>query len=212
MAGLVVALAALVLFGYLAREVLARETIAFDTSVRAAVHSWASPGLTGAMWTVTQMGAPPVLLALGGALVWWLEKHGRRHAAVVFVLGALGAEVFDHALKFTFRRPRPVPFFDIHPVGYSFPSGHSVLACCFYGLAAAILARRLEHRLAAAAVWAAAAAIALAVGLSRIYLGVHYPTDVLAGYAAAVIWVAALRIGLELWNRRQSAPTADSIR
>jgi len=208
LAGLAAALAALALFGYLATEVLRSQAIAFDTGIRRAVHSWASPPLTRLMGGATELGNPLVLLLLAGTFVWWLERRGRRRAAVVFVIGAIGAETFDQVLKLTFRRPRPEPFFDVHPMGYSFPSGHSVLACCFYGLAAVILARPLRNRAAVAAIWLAALWIALAVGLSRIYLGVHYPSDVLAGYAAAVIWVAALRAGLEIWIRRRGS-TAD---
>ena len=73
-----------------------------------------------------------------------------------------------------------------------FPSGHALLSFCLYGVLAAVLAARLKGRRARALVWAAAALLVLLVGLSRLYLGVHYPSDVLAGYAAAFVWVVAV--------------------
>ncbi len=204
-------LAALVLFIYLASQVLGGEVLWFDGPVRGAVHAWASPRLTYAMRGITWLGSEAVLLPLAAILVWRLVAAGRKRAAVLLVVASAGGEILDQILKAIFRRPRPEAFFGYpDPIGFSFPSGHSVASCCFYGVTAAILASRIPSRAGKAAVWAAASSVVLAVGTSRVYLGVHYPSDVLAGYAAAVVWVAAVRAGYGFRMRRNPAVKAGS--
>ena len=200
------AAAASALFIYLAGEVLRGQTLWFDTFVREGIHDWASPRLTWVMRSVTWLGSEAVLVPLVALLVWRLVAAGRRHAAILLLAACAGGEALDQVLKLVFRRARPEAFFDYPaPIGYSFPSGHSVASCCFYGVAAAILTRRIRSRAGKAVVWAAAALLPLAIGTSRIYLGVHYPSDVLAGYAAAVVWVCAVRVADSAWVRRRPA-------
>jgi undecaprenyl-diphosphatase len=205
MAGFCASAIALVFFGWLANEVLRGETRHFDAVVRNAVHGWASPRLTYAMQGITMLGAPSVLVTITLFLIWRLKAARRHHAAVLLVVAALGATALNELLKLVFHRHRPEPFFGYPlPLTYSFPSGHSIEACCFYGVVAALLSVRLQSRPAKAGVWVGAALLALGVGLSRIYLGVHYPSDVLAGYTAAIIWVGAVRMGYEFWLRRRA--------
>lgn len=205
-AGFLASAGALALFGWLASEVLRGQTMAFDNSIRDAIHAWATPKLTRAMRGVTLLGAPQFLIPFAGLLVWRLMATGRRQAGLVFLVSAAGAEALDQVLKMVFRRERPEAFFGYaEPLGYSFPSGHSIVSCCFYGVAAAIVTVRMKRRSGKALTWAAAGMLALAIGFSRVYLGVHYPSDVLAGYAGAVIWVAAVRAGYGFWLQRRSA-------
>jgi undecaprenyl-diphosphatase len=203
-AGFLGACAALIFFGWLSRTVLEGQSMRFDTAVRDSIHAWASPPLTYAMRGVTQLGSPYVLITLGLLVVWRLVAINRRHAALIFVIACLGAEALAQILKLVFRRPRPDAFFGIlEPLTYSFPSGHSVMSACFYGVVAAILTTRMEARAIRAAIWMGAALLALSIGFSRVYLGVHYPTDVLAGYTAAAIWVGTVRAGYVIWMRRR---------
>jgi undecaprenyl-diphosphatase len=137
---------------------------------------------------------------------------GRKRAAIVFLIAAAGGEALDATLKVLFRRARPEVFFGYTaPSTYSFPSGHAMLSACFYGVLAAVIAQRLESRAQRAAVWIAAAVTAATIGLSRIYLGVHYPSDVLAGYAAAIVWVFSVREGYRMWLRRANAERATAL-
>jgi undecaprenyl-diphosphatase len=115
-----------------------------------------------------------------------------RRAMLWMVVTILGALVLDLSLKYAFHRHRPTPFFVSVPRTYSFPSGHSLFSFCFYGVLAGLLTRRLKSRLARVLIWAGAALLVAAIGLSRIYLGVHYPSDVIAGYLAASLWVSTL--------------------
>ena len=127
---------------------------------------------------------------------------------MLFAVAALGAEALDTLLKLLFRRARPEVFFGLTaPRTYSFPSGHSMLSACFFGVLAALVTIRMASYARKLAVWAAATLATLLIGLSRVYLGVHYPSDVLAGYAAAVIWVLSVRAGYAVWLRRRA--TAD---
>ena len=181
-------------------------TQSFDAGVRNTIHNWATPMLTRVMEGVTQLGSVKVLLPLGAILVWRLWSAGRPRGAALLAITTLGAQVFDQALKFGFRRPRPEVFFGLaQPLTYSFPSGHSVTSCCFYGTVAAILTAGAVPLRRKIVIWIAAGSITLAIGFSRVYLGVHYPTDVLGGYAVAIIWVALVRAGYEVWRTKSRA-------
>jgi undecaprenyl-diphosphatase len=203
--GYLAAAAALFVFGWLARHVLRNQTIRFDAAVRDWVHSFASSGPTAFFSAMTWLGSELFLLPFGALVVWLLVGAGRRHAAALLVLAAAGGELLDHILKLAFHRGRPSSFFGYPlPESYSFPSGHSMVSICFFGVLAAVLTARMESRAKRGAVWAAAAALVLIIGMSRIYLGVHYPSDVAAGYCAAILWVAAVRAGYVVWLRRRA--------
>ena len=189
------AFACALLFMALAAAVLAGLTLAFDNEVRSQVHAYASRDLTQLASLFTLIGsawiwAPATVVAI--AVLWMLA---RRHAAIGLALCMAGAVALDNALKVAFHRARPLGFFAADPRTYSFPSGHALFAACFYGALATILAAELRSAAARKVLWAAAIATALCIGWSRIYLGMHYPSDVLAGYLAAAAWVQLLRAG-----------------
>jgi undecaprenyl-diphosphatase len=203
-AGFLASALTLVFFGWLTRVVLAGESLKFDIRVREAVHSLASGPLTSVMLVVTQMGSSLVLLPLGAFMMWRLIAADRKRAAMIFVAACVGAGALTEVLKLAFRRTRPLAYFGYaEPSSYSFPSGHSIMSACFYGIVAAVLTVNIQSRRKRAAIWAGAVLMALSIGFSRVYLGVHYPTDVLAGYATAVIWVGSVRAGYEVWRRRR---------
>ena len=205
---LVIALA-LILFVWLGREVALGDALRLDAPIREAVHARSSPALTAVMRGVSLIGSEVVLVPLGLILVWWLVAAKRRRAAVVLAVAALGAEGIDQILKLLFSRPRPEPFFGLaSPITHSFPSGHAMVSCCFFGVLAAILAARgapwARSRLKRMAIFAAAAILVALMGFSRVYLGFHYPTDVLAGYAAAAIWLVLVRAVYPVFTKPSS--------
>src|SRR5205085_1063195 len=125
--------------------------------VRNAVHGFASPGLTWFFRVVTQFGSELFLVPFGLFVVWRLTAAGRRHAAMLFAVAAAGAEALNFLLKLLFRRARPEVFFGLTaPGSYSFPSGHSMLSACFFGVLAAVIAMRMASYPQKLAVWAAA--------------------------------------------------------
>jgi undecaprenyl-diphosphatase len=156
----------------------------FDATVRDLVHSWSSPLLTSLMVGISATGTDVFMGALGFLSVWRLLHLERRRDAIVFVVTVLAAEALMEILKLSFHRARPVPFFAERPDSFSFPSGHALKSAVFYVLLASLASRHWAVRLAAAL-------LSLLIGISRIYLGVHYPTDVLGGYAIAMVCLAA---------------------
>ena len=194
---------ALALFAWIATEVASGRGAAFDEAVRSAIHVRASPVVTCAVLWITQLGSGWFLIPFAVLVVWRLGAAGRKHAAILLAGTALGSEALTQILKLVFHRARPQAYFGmVSPANYSFPSGHAITACCFWGVLAAILAARARSGGVKAVLWISASTLALLVGFSRVYLGVHYPTDVLAGYALGVIWVLAVRAGYAVWLRR----------
>jgi membrane-associated phospholipid phosphatase len=210
--GLATAVGALIFFGWLADEALEGDARAFDEATRAAVHQLVSPLLTAIMRGFSFVGST-IALTIGTIFVvirFAMRKWTRE--ARLFALTMIGAGLLNITLKLAFKRPRPVPFFNLTPPeSYSFPSGHSLTSAVFFGALAAILTARIKSRRVKAAIWIVSTAMFLLIGLSRIYLGVHYTTDVIAGFAAALIWILVVRfVEMGLVRRRRSKLAADS--
>lgn len=182
----------LILFAWLSEEVFEGELQRFDLGVRMKVHEFFSPAVTTFMQDVTFLGSMGFLVALFAILVAvWLAKGMKRPAAWL-AIAVGGSVILDVSLKLGFHRARPVAFVGVDPLSYSFPSGHALSSFCFYGVLAGLACERVESRAIRILIWSVAAALVFAIGLSRIYLGVHYPTDVVAGYIAAAAWVSTL--------------------
>jgi membrane-associated phospholipid phosphatase len=181
------------LFGWMAGEMLEGDTRAFDFAIRNWVHGFASPGLTSAMTFISLLGYDVLIVELVIALLVFWKLRWRRGAAWL-TLSVAGALALDVALKFAFHRPRPQPFFGDAPHSFSFPSGHALVSFVFYAVLAGLIADRVRSRAVRVLVGVVAGTLIAAIGLSRIYLGVHYPSDVIAGYLAAAIWVSALLV------------------
>ena len=199
---LAAAVLALLLFSWLANEVLEGDTRRFDESVRTAVHHFASPLLTRAMVFISALGSQVLVAVVVVAFVVFMRLKWRR-AAVWLLLTMVGGLLLEVTLKFAFHRARPTPFFGAIPHTYSFPSGHSLMSFCIYGVLAGLLSHRVRSAALRALVWIVAAVLMVAIGLSRIYLGVHYPSDVVAGYLAAVVWVSSLVVADRVRKRKR---------
>src|SRR5216683_7874988 len=178
----------LILFAWLSEEVFGGDLQRFDLGVRMKVHEFFSPQLTKFMQSMTFLGSIAFLTTLFAIIVAvWLAK-GMKRPAVWLMIAAGGSVILDVSLKLSFHRIRPVPFVGTAPLTYSFPSGHALSSFCFYGVLAGLVCAQIESRAIRLLIWSVAAALVFAIGLSRIYLGVHYPTDVVEGYIAAAAW------------------------
>jgi undecaprenyl-diphosphatase len=203
-AGLLAAAAALLLFTWLGREVLEGEALRLDIGGRTLVQAWASPTLTEVMVAASFYGGPVVLIPAALVTAFAFLVHGWHRGALLVVLTMAGAALLNWLLKVTFARVRPEAFFEYPlPASASFPSGHALYAASIFGGLAALLTARLKHGPLRVAVWSAAVFLILMVGFSRVYLGVHYPSDVLAGYSIAVIWVTFVALGDRLARHRR---------
>lgn len=184
------------------------------------VHDWLAahrePDLTTAMRILTDLGGTPVLIAVAVLLAALAGRHARSWRPVLLVAAtALGSTLITVSGKAAVHRGRPSEAVAAAG-GYSFPSGHSLNSAAIYGIGAVLvwqLARRRRTK-----VWTAAATVLLVllVGLSRLYLGVHWLTDVLAGYALALGWLAftVTTVGTlgRLPGRRRAGPAAAADR
>ena len=194
--GLVGAVTALLFLAWLAGEVIEGDTRHFDDWAATSLHNYASPPLTSFMSGITLLGSTEVLLVLGAFVVIAFLIARWRRETLLFLVTMAGASLLNRVLKLSFQRPRPQPYFDlIAPASYSFPSGHALLSFCFYGAVALVLASHLRRSSQRMAVWIFTGTLILLVGVSRVYLGVHYASDVIAGFTVAFIWVMAVNFG-----------------
>jgi undecaprenyl-diphosphatase len=136
-----------------------------------------------------------VVVVLVGSAFLWLTRH--HHSAYLLLASFFGAWVLNNMLKDVFERPRPPVVTHLASVATSsFPSGHAMSSMAAYGAIALLVTRLQTSRPARAATWTLAALLIAVIGASRIYLGVHYPSDVLGGYAAGLTWVAFAASGM----------------
>jgi membrane-associated phospholipid phosphatase len=191
LASLGTAVLALFLFAWLGSEMLEGDTQHFDQVVREWVHRYASPGMTRAMSAISLLGYNVLIVELVIALVVFAKLHWRR-AALWLAVAMTGSLVLDLTLKYIYHRARPTAYFGMAPHSYSFPSGHALCSFCFYSVMAGLLSARIKSLAWRLLIWVAAVALVIAIGVSRIYLGVHYPSDVAAGYLAATVWVGTV--------------------
>jgi len=187
--GFVVCLAGVIAFGLLADEMGEGDTARFDAFVRDSVHSFATPILTQLAIFLSFVGDWPFLTILGLAIFGFLLYIQWKREAVIFLITNVGELTLNLSLKLIYQRSRPEPLFEYAvPNSYSFPSGHALGSFCFFGILAWIVAANVKSTMGKIEIYVTAALLILSIGLSRIYLGVHYPSDVLAGYLVASVW------------------------
>jgi membrane-associated phospholipid phosphatase len=216
LAGALLALAAsLWAFGLIA-AVVVTDDAGPDQRLADWLHGQATDPLTQFFEVVTFLGNFVTLLAvtLVAAIVLWRRKQ--RIDAAFVVLAFAGAQLLSNGLKLVFQRERP--FFP-DPLAtastYSFPSGHALVSLAVCGAIAILVARRLSSAGRRALLFGGVGVLVIAIGFSRLYLGVHFLSDVLAGYAAGIAWLSLLyavvlfheaRVGrqYERWPRTKS--------
>jgi undecaprenyl-diphosphatase len=200
------------IFGEVADEIGEGSTLSFDRALLLALRSSADPtDPIGPHWMeelardITALGGITVMSLLTIAVVGYLRIARRPHAAAFVGLSVLGAVILTPVLKRIFERPRP----DVvsHLAGAftgSFPSGHAILSTSVYLTLGVLLARLHKSTRIKAYVLFWAVGLAVLVGVSRVYVGVHWPTDVLGGWAAGAAWAALTWILARALQRRGS--------
>ncbi len=208
--GILLALAGVSLFSVLACAVdgvalagLTQYDVPISESLRD--HAGQTPWLTGFLHFLTDLGDTPVLAALSlmvlAILTTALFVHRQPNGLIFFwVIGTAGA-AFNIGLKSCFQRVRPQGGI-VHLTSWSFPSGHSMGSLVVYGMLAYVLVLTIRDRWARRAIVVLLLMLVGAIGFSRVYLGAHWPTDVLAGYAAGTAWLAGCITASEAFRRR----------
>lgn len=202
-AAVVVAGVMLIVFGVLAEQVVEHGPLtSVDYSLMMAFHRSAAPGGTEFFAALTWLGAPVVIGALAVVVVLILGVTRKPALLAGWVTAVAGGGVLDETAKLLVRRPRP-PFAALYIDGasYSFPSGHAVNSMLAYGMLAYLLIRWIHRRGVSTLIVAAAALLILAIGFSRLYLGVHYFSDVVGGYAIGGFWLSVSVTGTEIAQR-----------
>lgn len=206
-AALAVVLAGAAAFVELAEEVAEGGVERFDHAILRAMAERRTPPLTIAALNVTALGSTLVLALVVGLLALALHRLGHARSARLLLLAGAGAAVLTSALKHAFERARPDVVARLVEVpGYSFPSGHSLASAAVYATAGVLVAVHARRALDRALCAVVSLGLLVAIGLSRVYLGVHYPSDVLGGYAAGLAWAFALLAVAAFLRRAGAAP------
>jgi membrane-associated phospholipid phosphatase len=178
-----------------------------DDGARDSLHSFAvtHAGVVTAMQTLSTIGSAVVYLPLFALVAAWLLRTGRPRLAIFVAVTAAGSAGLNALVKLAVHRARPVlPDPVAHANGLSFPSGHAQSAMVAASLLGLLALPRLHGAWRAVAV-AAGVAWVLAIGFARVFLGVHFVSDVLAGYVLGAAWVAAMTAAFRAWHRERSA-------
>ncbi|GFE70818.1 phosphatase PAP2 family protein [Chroococcus sp. FPU101] len=186
--GLASCLLILFVVAQLAEEVLEKEAFAFDSSFLLWLHTFANPHFDAVMLFMTKLGNPNTVVSVAlvtlGILLW----RRYREEAIIFVITCLGALILNTELKLFFSKVRPQLWEPlISEKSFSFPSGHALGSLVLYGFIVYELA--IHYPKYATLIYTLAVILIAAIGSSRLYLGVHWPTDVIAGYGVGFLWL-----------------------
>ncbi len=200
--GLIIGLVALfvnaVMIVKLSATLIREDFFSFDKAVISTVRSFSSETMDAVMVFITELGSSFTLgtLLLVGMILLFLKRKDKL-ASLFFFLVVAGGGLVNSLLKNLFERERPNVNRLIEIDGFSFPSGHSMGSMLFYGFLVYLLFRSQQSMQRKIGLGILICIIILLIGISRIYLGVHYPSDVLAGFIAGFIWLSICIIVLE---------------
>ena len=204
--GLVLSLGALWLFAGISEDVIHHDPLTqFDLTVAEILHGYGTPVLIQLAKVISLLGSPGFVAAWSLVVCVVLLKQRQRVLLVGWIAALAGGGLLDLGLKLAFRRPRPTweaPYLVEH--GWSFPSGHAMGSLVAYGMLAYVLVLHLQSKVARWAVIASAVVLVLAIGFTRLFLGVHFFSDVIAGYAGGTVWLGVCISGLEVLRRKAS--------
>ena len=207
--GFLVSLAALWIFAGVTEDVIRHDPLTrFDLTLESWIRAHSTPLGDKIFTVVSALGSPPTMAAIGagGALLLLVR---RRWLVLTAWLGAFGgAGLLTLVLKNMIQRPRPVDATAfLYGMSFSFPSGHALGSLVGYGMLAYLIGSMwIESVRERARLGIATAALVLAIGISRLYLGVHYFSDVVAGYAVGILWLSVCMSGLQMAQRRRLVP------
>ena len=189
---------------------------AFDQAVLSWLRPYADPTRPWGPWwlkeaaaDLTSLGGISVLALFATIAVLFLVIHRKRLSAVLLVLSLIGGVILSEGLKAVFERQRPPSAYQaVDTLNASFPSGHALLSAVFYLSLGVMLSRAFPRRGVKAYVLGVAMTITVLVGVTRVYLGAHWATDVFAGWSVGAAWAMALWLVSYGVERRQQAHNA----
>lgn len=207
--GLAIGVALAFGFAKIAGKVVSGSTEGFDDAVMRFMGAHQIPWITNALVEVTMLGTGIVVAMIVAVAALFLWLYDYKHSATLLLVTTLGGMLLNIVLKLGFDRERP-RFFEwgTHAMSSSFPSGHAMSAAIVYPTVAYLATRLQKSHAARFGTMLAAALIVFLICASRVYLGVHYPTDVLAGVLVGLAWSAFCMAALEVFQlyARRNAP------
>jgi len=205
--GLVISVACLIGFSLIAEDVLEKDSIVrLDIALDNELHATTTPQMVQVFRLISYFGSEIVFILSVILALYYLYKCRWLHLGV-WVSAIAGGEILNLLLKAIFNRPRPsyaLPF--AQEINTSFPSGHAMLSVILYGLLAYFLVLTLKNAHLHIIVVFVAVLLSVLIGISRLYLGVHYLSDVIAGYLAGGIWLATCITTMNLLRTRHQNP------
>ena len=178
------------LFIVLSITLIEKKPFFFDQTVIEAVRAYSTPAMDGFMLFMTELGSSFMLgLLLIISMIWLVAKRKNLYGMLFYLITVAGGGLVNLFLKNFFERERPDLNRMIEATGYSFPSGHSMGSMTYYGFLVYLILRSNRKPLSKAGWGMFFCLVIVLIGISRIYLGVHYPSDVLAGYMAGGVWL-----------------------
>ncbi|PZO15114.1 MAG: phosphatase PAP2 family protein [Leptolyngbya foveolarum] len=195
-----VCIATVYILAELSDEVLEQEAFALDETILLHIRRFANPLLDKVMVFITNIGDPHTVVPLTVIAFVFLLVNRQRLAATFFAINAAGGVALSYFLKLAFSKPRPQLWNSaIEEVTYSYPSGHALGSMVIYGFLSYVLAKMYPRY--SAAIYTFAVLMIVSIGFSRLYLGVHWPTDILGGYGIGFLWITACISLLRLRQR-----------
>lgn len=202
----------IVLFSEIAEEAMEQETWLFDSAIIGFFQSIESSTLDVLMIATTEMGSVWFVTAFSIAVVgllWFKERD--KWGILFFLIAVGGGGLLTLLLKNLYERQRPSINPEIDAIGFSFPSGHSMGSVIFYGFVMYLVLRSRRNELFKGLAISMMGVLVVLIGISRIYLGAHFPSDVLAGFIAGAIWLILSILALE-WIQWQSKSSIRPVR
>ncbi|EIM06963.1 phosphoesterase PA-phosphatase-like protein [Planococcus antarcticus DSM 14505] len=213
--GLGIAALFIVLFAELAEEVMEKEFGLFDRAIIGLMEAGSGSTMDNVMFIFTEMGSVWFLTVLSIIVLAVLGfKMKDKWGMLFFIIAVGGGSLLTVLLKNLYVRERPSINPDIDAIGYSFPSGHSMGSLIFYGFLIYLIIRMRQRSWIRWLLVAILTMLIVMIGSSRIYLGAHFPSDVLGGYIAGLIWLILSLIALEWiqWHSRSPVPPVHALR
>ncbi len=187
---LIAIIAGLVIFSATAVIIVSGNEAGFDDGIRFWVYEHRNPVLDRFFITVTYMGNWQFMVLIGICLLVFSKT--RKTAGIPFAVTSLTSTLIYKLIKSTFQRPRPdLMYRIIEQGGFSFPSGHSMNCMVCYGILIYLIRRNVKDKKAANLLTGICAGLIVLIGISRVYVGVHFPTDIIGGWSLGISVLAA---------------------
>jgi membrane-associated phospholipid phosphatase len=201
--GFIISAGFLIVFLKFANQVMiSTGGIYFDEKVISSIHKGIKPNIKNIMVIISFLGSVSFYFLIAPFLIWHLVKNKHHIELLALLTSILGSYGLNATLKNYFERIRPEAYFLVEQGGFSFPSGHAMIAMSFYGMATYLLVRNKKWDIKKISLWILTIVFIGLMGFSRIYLGVHWPTDVIAGFGGGFIWLYFCIIGVEIAHRK----------